>query len=364
MATKTINLNEEKHYKYLSQRNKHENWTLCVGAGICIGILPSWDKLTRNLLNEIFSYNWTKEKFEERCRLTGFSLDSWIQGCQNQHVNLNKKTKESFNKILENVLYKDLLNNAKSNNVLDEVIKLFEKSNKLKKIEIEKICNFFDTEYSDTTLVKLVKVLVYNSDTIKLPKSIITLNADSLLPSLLRIYQIQYFNKEKTNFLQPPEEYVKITNSSDKWGDKIPIFQLHGTISPTEDLEREISDNRENLIFLEDSYNDIARNIHSWTQSTFLYTAQNNRLVFLGLSMTDPNIRKWLGWINCDNIKEIKKKSPKSSLTLNHLWITTKYKNTELQSFLDISMHHLGIKLALIDDWKDIDDRLKFILTK
>ena len=177
----------------------------------------------------------------------------------------------------------------------------------------------------------------------------------------LRVYQINYYNKTRKDFLQPTEKYVKITNPYNKWGNKIPIFQLHGTISPT--INTQINDNRENLIFLEDSYNEVASNIHSWAQSTFLYTAQSNKLIFLGLSMTDPNIRKWSGWTNTNNINQIYKKTSKSNLSLQHLWITTEKKD-DSQIFLNVSMHHLGVKLALIDDWSNIGDRLKFILTK
>ena len=360
MSTKTINLHDAKYFKYIATRNKHENWTLCVGAGICLGILPSWNTLTINLINEIFNYTWTEDDFKEKNKNIGFSLDSWIQGCQNYHININQKTKKSFNIILEKVLYKDLLEKAKNNNILDEVIKLFEKSDKLNKIEVYKICNFFDKEYSNTTLLQLVKVLS-EYDNIKLPQSIITFNADSLLPSLLRVYQIKYHNETEKDFLLPKERYVKITSSYNKWGNKIPIFQLHGTISPT--VSDKTNDNREKLIFLEDSYTELASNIHSWTQSTFLYTAQNNKLIFLGLSMTDPNIRKWLGWTNTNNINEINKKASKSNLSLEHLWITTKKDNTS-QTFLDVSMHHLGVKLALINSWDDIGNRLKHILTK
>ncbi len=361
MATTTINLHDSKYCKYIATRNKHENWTLCVGAGICFKILPSWNRLTVDLINTVFDYNWTESEFEEKNKNIGFSLDSWIQGCLNYHVNISNKTKESFNKILEKVLYKDLLENAKKNNILDEIEKLFEKPNYLNEIEVNKICNFFDKEYSDTTLLQLVKVLS-EYDKIKLPQSIITFNADSLLSSLLRVYEIKYYNKNRKGFLQPPEKYVKITNPYNKWGNKIPIFHLHGTISPIPNTQK-INDNRGNLIFLEDSYNEVASNIHSWAQSTFLYTAQSNKLVFLGLSMTDPNIRKWLGWTNTNNINEINKKASQSNLSLQHLWITTK-KDSESQVFLNVSMHHLGVKLALINSWKDIGDRLKYILTK
>ncbi|MDN5077962.1 SIR2 family protein [Aliarcobacter butzleri] len=361
MATESINLHDDKYLQYITKRHPHENWTLCLGAGICFGIMPSWYELTIGIINKVFNYTWTIDDFEKYNKNIGFSLDSWIQGCQNYHINIEGKTRESFNEILEFELYKDLLNKAEEYKLLDVVKKLFEKPDYLKKDDIFKICDFFDQEYGKTTLLQLVKVLSRNNDEIKLPEAIITLNADSLLPSLIRVYQIRNYNEQTPEFIQPPEKFVKITNSYNKKGDKIPIFQLHGTISPS--FNQSINDNRDNLIFLEDSYNEISANMYSWAQSTFLYYAQNNKMIFIGLSMTDSNIRKWLNWTNKNNLKEINKKSKKCNLSLQHLWITIK-KESDLQKFLNVSLHHLGVKLAFINNWTEIEDRLNFILKK
>lgn len=361
MATKSIDLHEVKYSQYITKMHQNESWTLCLGAGICVNILPNWNELTLGIVNKVFNYNWTIEKFEMHSKNIGFSLDSWIQGCQNHHINIQNNTRESFNQILESVLYKDLLNKAKAHNLLNEVEKIFEKPDCLKKDEVFMICDFFDKEYGNTTLLQLVKLLSKNDDEIKLPEAIITLNADSLLPSLIRIYQIKNYNNQTAEFIQPPERYVKITNSYNKKGNRIPIFQLHGTISPS--FNSTFKDNRENLIFLEDSYNEISGSMYSWSQATFLYYAQNNKMIFVGLSMTDPNIRKWLSWTNMNNLIEIKKISKNCKLTLPHLWITTKKEN-ELQGFLDVSLHHLGVKSAFINSWSVIGDRLNYILKK
>ena len=84
---------------------------------------------------------------------------------------------------------------------------------------------------------------------------------------------------------------------------------------------------------------------------------------FIGYHLCEKLISLDHDIIGIDNINEINKKASQSNLSLQHLWITTK-KDSESQVFLNVSMHHLGVKLALINSWKDIGDRLKYILTK
>lgn len=360
MPSHTIDLNDKKYEKHISGKHENNTWSLCVGAGICRGILPDWFELTRRIVNKTFHYNWDKKKFEENSKAIGFSLDGWIQGCMNQYINIEKKSKESFNKILEEELYKDLYKKADEHKLLEVLKKVFEKPKALKFNEMKSICNFFEKEYSDTTLLQLVKVLVENPNKIKLPQSIITLNADSLLHSLIVLFSIKYHNNERTTIEFPTEQYKKITKPYQTWGNKIPIFHLHGSISPI--IDGKILDSRENLIFLEDSYNRVAGSMYSWAQSTFLYTAQNNMILFLGLSMSDSNLRRWLGWTATNQEEELNRHKPNRIVTLRHLWIKTKQKESELQKFTDVSLHHLGVKIALIGSWNHVEDRLYHIL--
>ena len=102
----------------------------------------------------------------------------------------------------------------------------------------------------------------------------------------------------------------------------------------------------------------------SWAQTNFLYFAQNNKLIFLGLSMSDPNIRRWLSWTAENYNKELQKKVGDSTLSLRHIWIKTKMKSKKSQSFIDVSLHHLGVKVALIDSWADLEKGLMNIMTK
>jgi ferredoxin len=75
MPIETINLSEPKYAHYLRVFAK-QDWVLCLGAGICKGILPDWFELTLRLVNSTFKTKWTDKEFKEITNTVGFSLDS------------------------------------------------------------------------------------------------------------------------------------------------------------------------------------------------------------------------------------------------------------------------------------------------
>lgn len=359
MPIDTITLSEPKFENYLRQFST-TNWILNVGAGVCFGILPNWFDLTLNLVNNTFSKNWDKKEFKRISDDVGFSLDSWIQGCYNELI-AQGKTVDDFNKSLEVALYKELLENADKNDVKESLIRLFESPKNIKKKQLLKLYDFFESNYSWTTLIQIVKALVFADDKAKLPCAIITFNADSLLHSLIVLYSIKHRLDKTGEFTIPKEPFRKVTRTFQTWGDNIPIFHLHGSLSPTSS-KREVKDSRDSLIFLESSYNEVASNMYSWAQTNFLYSAQNCKMVFLGLSMSDPNIRRWLSWTSQAYIAELSAETNGKAKSLPHLWIRTKASSKDVQDFLDVSLRHMGVKIGLIDDWGKVGETLSKIM--
>ena len=359
MAIETITLSEKKYENYLRQFST-TNWILCVGAGICKGILPDWFDLTLNLVNQSFGKRWDKKAFKKNSEEVGFSLDSWIQGCYNKLISQGK-TVDDFNKLLEDALYQDLLEDADKNGVKESLIKLFESPKKLKKKQLLNLYDFFEKNYARTSLIQIVKAFVLAEDKAKLPSAIITFNADSLLHSLIILYSIKFQFDSTGQYSNPKEPFRKVTRTFQTWGNSIPIFHLHGSLSPT-DSKIVVNDSRDSLIFLESSYNDVASNMYSWAQTNFLYSAQNCKMVFLGLSMSDPNIRRWLSWTNQKYIAELSAETNGKAQSLPHLWIKTKTSSDDIQDFMDSSLHHMGVKIGLIEDWGKVEDTLKKIM--
>lgn len=342
--------------------NSLHNWTLCVGAGICKGILPDWYTLTNGIVNNIFGYTWDKDEFKAHTDEIGFSLESWIQGCLNQHL-LNGGSIESFYKILEEELYRDLLEDAQRNGILETMKLCLGAPGKLDEEQVVKICGYFEKNHKDTSIMQLVTLLLEPKDTINYPDSIITFNADSLLYSLLTVFKQRNDNMGK-RYKTVERIYKKITDLYQTKGKFIPIYHLHGSIAPFIKTKKKIDENRDNLIFLERSYTQMAGRMFSWAQTNFLYYAQTNRLIFAGLSMSDQNIRKWLSWTAEKDklVNTLKKNSFKKHQ--RHFWLRTKPSIIEAEQFLNVSLNHMGVKPVYIPSWGALGNTLREIIKK
>ena len=362
MALKGIDITHIKNKGYL-----HANpWTLVVGAGICQGILPTWFELTRRLFNICFKENLDTAGFKNFYDKTAFSLDSLIQASLNKHI-IDGGSNDSFSEILQDQLYSDLLSNADKYGLRNSLIKLFYTTKSFTKDEVINVCDFFETDYKETTILKLIKTLIEKQDETRLPTSIITFNADSLLYALLILYNIK-MNFDKTGvYKQVEKPYKQVIRPFEFWGDKIPIFHLHGAISPNNPNNKtkhkvKIRDARNNLIFWESTYTKVAGSMFSWAQTNFLYHSLSTSLVFLGLSMSDPNIRKWLSWTSENLNLQIEAFTGTQVNILKHLWIKPVPIEIYEKEFFEASLNHLSVKIGWIPSWKEFEKGFNNIL--
>lgn len=356
----SIDITNKKYRAYL----KNNSWTLCLGAGICNGILPNWFELTRRVVNKTFNYNYNSVEFKKIIDDIPFSLDSWLQVSLN-YIQSNGKSVDDFYTILEEELFHDLLKEASAQNLEKQMRIFLNNPKRLVKEELLNLCTFFETKYPDSTLLQLKNVLLDKDNRIFRPQQIVTFNADSLLSSLLVIYSVResYYTKDDYNFHY--EEYIRVTRPFQNGFTKIPIYHLHGAIFPRQfNSHISKSDARDNLVFAEASYTKIAGSMLSWAQNMFLHFSLNTKMIFVGLSMSDPNIRRWLSW-STDNINaQLEVYKGKKEDFAKHLWINRKPIDKKIEALLETSLKHLSIKPGWVDDWKDLQTGLLNIMGK
>ena len=250
--------------------------------------------------------------------------------------------------------------------MIKDLIITFLNKPQMKRPPQKRVTDFFEKNYSETTLMQLVDVLTSDPEHYKLPDKIITFNADTLLYSLLVAYnELKYSTFKNPKAAEP---YKLILKSYHSWGNKIPILHLHGSIYPELILpitkRPKKQDGRDNLIFLESSYTKVAGSMYTWAQTNFLYCALNTKIIFLGLSMSDPNIRKWLNWIN-ENVNADLTSYQKTDINSNkHIWLKPKPSSKETQVFLQNSLTHLGVKMGWIDNYTQVKSSLLNIMAK
>ncbi|OOV88163.1 hypothetical protein BTA35_0201050 [Oceanospirillum linum] len=342
------------------------SWTLCVGAGISFSLVPTWYDLTRNVVNDAFGWNCTSSEFDNIADATKWSLDSLLQGASNQ-LEITGSGKDAFYDLLEKHLYSDLMNQMGSSFLKNALAKGLSKPRNLNKDETLALVDFFDTNYSDSTLNQLAEVLSKAHDKDRLPLSIINFNADTLLHMLVEIKHIAR-NNNGGSWNQPAAQFVKSFRGVETSSrNVVPIHHCHGAISPKGSKGKKTNDSRQNLVFRESEYLEIAGNASTWAQTLCLYHAQNSKFLIIGHSLSDPNIRKWLAWSHQNNLKELSQLMPNQTgsnpaVSPRHIWIHLKPSDPKQQELMEISLLHIGVRICWINTWTDVESTLNNLL--
>lgn len=107
-------------------------------------------------------------------------------------------------------------------------------------------------------------------------KSIISYNFDDLLERKLEQKEIRY--------------HVISCDEDRQMADRLNIYHVHGYL-PSEHEKRT---NNPNLIFSEEDYHRVYRDSYSWSNLVQLSSLRENTCLFIGSSLTDPNMRRLL----------------------------------------------------------------------
>jgi hypothetical protein len=282
----------------------------------------------------------------------GWSIDSLLQHALNFYLAAGKN-QEQFNHDLATELYEGILTVADAEGVRDSMVKCISNPYKRDSYDVLELSDFLRAKYQSTSLMQLARTLLKAADSDRTPAGVLTFNADVLLHVALTLLQIRK-SFEETGSLTPTFSYRAMYRSSDRPNGKIPIYHIHGSITP-EQARRE---SREKLVFPESSYSQLAGMVYAWPQTVFLSSAQSTRLVFVGLSMSDPNIRRWLSWSEGYRRAELSQLGTVSHFLSQHLWITTRSKDSRIQRIKESGLLHLGVRTAFIPDWTALEDAL------
>lgn len=336
--------------KYFRSLRPGMEYAMCIGAGVCFDLLPTWNELSRRVINRIYGTSLTSVEFFEIYQNIGWGLDSLLQASLNYLVEQGKGIID-YNNILTEELYSDILQQAEIFGVKDDFINLISDPFHRKPDSILKLCDFFEKVYSDTSLYKLATFLIKSKEQDIAPTAILNFNADVLLHSLLTLFQLKNEFQTSGEIISTKFYYKGIHRIGEGDGQMIPIYHLHGSIVPINGKR----ENRENLIFPEAAYSEIAGSTFSWQQNIFQYHAQKYRMIFLGLSMSDPNIRKWMAWSSTNINKESFNRTGRKTLLQRNVWIAIKPTNPVEEALKAYGLQHLGTRVGFLNSWTNLD---------
>lgn len=341
------------------------SWTLCVGAGVSFGLVPTWYELTKNVVNDAFGWSCSTDDFDKIAEGTKWSLDSLLQGASNK-LEMEGFENDEFYNLLEKHLYQGLLDKMQTPLLKGALKKGLSNPRNLSKEETLALVDYFETNHSKSTLNQLAHVLSKAHNKNKLPMSVINFNADTLLHLLIEIKHIARSNTE-SSWEQPAAQFVKSfrgVQTSNK--NIVPIHHCHGAISPSNNGLKKNKDSRQNIVFRESEYLEIAGTASTWAQTLCLFHAQNSKFLIIGHSLSDPNIRKWLAWSHQNHLKELEQLLPQSlkdqAVSPRHIWINIKPQDSIQKELMEISLLHIGVRICWIESWEQVERVMENLL--
>ncbi len=302
-------------YKYqirnLNQSFHKGDLSLFCGAGISFDAgIPTWNKLLKSLLKEIYSNNSNipdmdirlANIFQNRINVSPLILAQYLK------LLLGKKFKET----VRDSLYKNC--NDKSP-IIDEIAELIRPRRNRKNII-----------------------------------SVVNFNFDDLIEEKL--------NKEKIEYKSIFSEGERIKET------EFPIFHPHGFLPRKKRLTI-----KNEIVFSEDAYHTQFIDPFSWGNLVQLNHLNNNTCLFIGISLTDPNMRRLLDVsIRKNGKREKNHYIIKKRYKLSDLYPENEAKNIKDEKVIPIienieeqDANELGFNVIWIDEHTEIPSILKEI---
>lgn len=294
--------------KSLQEAYNTGNLTLFCGAGASYDAgIPTWNTLLKSLLKAVYSGNHELLDIDKRlANLFQKRINvSPLILAQYLKTLLGKK----FNSTVRDTLYFECTDKSRTIDAISELSK--QKRNK------------------------------------KLLKAIITFNFDDLIEEKL--------NSDKIDF-------KSIFSEGERFKEKeIPIYHPHGFLPRNKNLT-----SRNEIVFSEDAYHSQFIDAFSWGNLVQLNHLNNSTCLFIGISLTDPNMRRLLDVSMRKNGKAEKNHYiVKKRYTIEELYPdveTIKLKDKKvipvLENIEEQDANNLGFNVIWVNDFKEIPEIL------
>ncbi len=346
------------HKNILKTTFSTTGWALCIGAGSSYPIFPDWKQLVEKL---ILTTNPDKAKLITDFLFKNYNADSIIHAA----YNILEIDDVNFVGKLVDLLYSNIKNDCS-----DEDFKL--------------ICNFLyrphpeqhsfeqwksfisirESYFSKASAYNIARVISKTINTDAAPSEIISFNGEPLLLSLLNSFICENFYKTNPAPDKTPPRYVDLRNRSisNYHKNRISYILNHGQFPIPCHEKSHFQSSVDKLVFREGEYLSLANSSFSWQSSTFLQISSSKPIVFLGVSLSDNNMRRWLTWVQDNRNKEIFSTSSENKYSTRHFWVCKKENDIEYCEWLSSIVFHLGVRIIWVDDWSHIEIKLEEML--
>jgi hypothetical protein len=234
------NISSQQAIKNINQAYKNEKLVLVLGAGVSLEFgVPTWNVLLQNLMVHTIENDNQVSNTLSKLFNNIFTPNPLISGRYLQDFFENNDS--SFETMVRDVLYSEV-NKDQSSQLLEEIVRICVAPGKSPNLD-----------------------------------SIITYNFDDILEHKLN----------KTSMGIPYKSIYGI--GMDLKNNELPIYHVHGFLPEKKDLDKSNT-----ITFGESNYHEQYSDIYSWNNIVQINKFRENTCVFIGSSLTDPNIRRLL----------------------------------------------------------------------
>jgi hypothetical protein len=339
---------------FLKGKALTKGWSLCIGAGTSLPIFPSWEKLVINLIKKDKKLK-SQSSIDEI--LSSFSLDALIQAASN----LLDLSEDEFVELLSNELYSNIKNNITPKEWVS-ICKIFTSinANATKDPDWINFINVREKIFNTTSANGLARIIIDAYNQKIEPTAILSFNAEPLLYALINSYEREPFIGKVKREKEVREIIDLITVSiSSKCKGRIPYYFCHGALLNQLSTKNDVRlKSTSKLVFSESNYLELANSNYAWQSINFLNTCSDSTVIFIGVSLTDPNMRKWLTWIQNERNYDIEVEAKGTQ----HFWINTLPKSEDTMRWMEAAVLHLGIRIIWINTWSETEDVVRKII--
>jgi len=330
---KSASISKKQSLKNISNAYQNEKLVLVLGAGVSLEFgVPSWNLLLQNLMVHTIEKENNVSSVLSKLFNNIFTPNPLIAGRYLQDY-FDNNNSSSFESMVREVLYSKI-DKDKDSELMTEIVKICVAPGKSKNLD-----------------------------------SIITYNFDDILE----------YKLDKTG-LEVPFKSVYGLGIEIKNGE-LPIYHVHGYLPE----DKKLTDSNK-ITFGESNYHQQYSDLYSWNNMVQINKFRENTCIFIGSSLTDPNIRRLLDIalkqkgnkrkhhyifkkkIDDKQLSEKLKKileSPEIINNKNNAGLdfdeTIKLLTEIYERFEENDSASFGVQTIWIDDWNEIPEILKKI---
>jgi|GEM_PF-1207399 len=328
----------------LEKAYKNQGLVLALGAGVSVASgLPNWIDLLKRIANADEFFVEAGDVLVDELREDGYTL-TFIASLLKSICPKNKP----FIEVIREELYRDFeyfpmdINKKNHTDFFHHIYKRNKTLSAVGSLCVERI------------MVGKKRRFIANPHI----HAIVNFNLDALLQA----YVVARFGKRLVLTVERASAGLKYgkKDKSEIYDRRIRIYHMHGYLrfdSKRGDPSKESME----LVLTEQEYFDFFNRPNSLFNYTFLYLLREYPCLFIGLSMTDDNIRRLLHYSmeeRKDGFRKEGSSTSKEAKAIRHFAIFKRFNKESLNWITEKSLLNLGTRVLWVDDFAEIPERL------